>query len=33
LLEHLLAVVRIALVIPWGYVFTNYIKRSGDRWK
>lgn len=28
-----LGVVLCPLVIPWGYVFTNYIKKAGDRWK
>lgn len=25
-------VVIVPLVIPWGYVFANYVKRPGDRW-
>jgi hypothetical protein len=26
-------VVLCPLVIPWGYVFTNYLRKAGDRWK
>jgi hypothetical protein len=26
-------VILCPLVIPWPYVFANYIKRAGDRWK
>jgi hypothetical protein len=29
----LFGVVIVPLVIPWPYVFANYIKRPGDRWK
>src|SRR5690349_12738544 len=28
-----LGVVLCPLVIPWGYVFTHYVKKAGDRWK
>jgi hypothetical protein len=28
-----LGVVLCPLVIPWGYVLTNYIQKPGDRWK
>ncbi|MBV8150331.1 MAG: hypothetical protein JOY59_02140 [Candidatus Eremiobacteraeota bacterium] len=28
-----LGVVLCPIVIPWDYVYTNYIKRPGDRWK
>ncbi len=27
------AVVVDAVVIPWAYVLTNYVKKPGDRWK
>ena len=30
--ECLVAVI-FPIVIPWGYVWANYIKRPGDRWK
>lgn len=26
-------VVLMPLVIPWGYVWRNYVKRPGDRWR
>ena len=26
-------VILMPLVIPWGYVWRNYVKRPGDRWK
>jgi hypothetical protein len=28
-----MGVVLCPLVIPWGYVFTNYVRKAGDRWK
>lgn len=31
--SSILWVVIIPFVIPWGYVFKNYLQRSGDRWK
>ena len=31
--SSILWVVIIPFVIPWGYVFKNYVQRSGDRWK
>jgi hypothetical protein len=27
------AVVADLIVIPWKYVFVNYVKKPGDRWK
>jgi hypothetical protein len=29
----LMGVVLFPLVIPWGYVFANYVKSAGDRWR
>lgn len=29
----LMGVVLFPLVIPWGYAYTHYVKRPGDRWK
>ncbi len=31
--ECLVGVVLCPLVIPWGYVWTNYVKKAGDRWR
>ena len=31
-IECLMGVVICPLVIPWGYVWTNYVKNPGDRW-
>lgn len=28
-----LLIVIFPFVIPWGYVWANFVKRSGDRWK
>jgi hypothetical protein len=28
-----LGVVLCPLVVPWGYVLANYVRRPGDRWK
>ena len=28
----LMGAVLFPIVIPWGYVFTNYVKPRGDRW-
>lgn len=28
----LMGIVLCPLVIPWGYVLTNYLRRPGDRW-
>lgn len=28
----LMGIVLVPLVLPWGYVFRNYLKASGDRW-
>jgi hypothetical protein len=28
-----MGVVLCPLVIPWGYVFRNYLRKAGDRWK
>ena len=30
--QPILMVVVVPLVIPWGYVFRNYVKRPSDRW-
>lgn len=30
--ESLLGVVLCPIVIPWRYVWANYVRRSGDRW-
>jgi hypothetical protein len=32
-LPSILMVVIVPIVIPWPYIFANYVKRSGDRWK
>ena len=32
LIDCMLGVVLVPLVIPWGYVLTNYVKKAGDRW-
>src|SRR5262245_3929759 len=29
----LVAIALDIIVIPWGYVFANYLKKSGDRWR
>ena len=29
----LMGVVLVPLVIPWGYVWTNYVKAPGNRWR
>ena len=31
--DCLFGVVLMALVIPWGYVVANYVRRPGDRWR
>ena len=30
--DCLLGVIICPIVIPWGYVYRNYIRKSGDRW-
>ncbi|HZM14623.1 MAG TPA: hypothetical protein VFE28_01370 [Candidatus Krumholzibacteria bacterium] len=30
--DCLMGVVLVAIAMPWGYVFTHYLRRSGDRW-
>ncbi|HEX8108155.1 MAG TPA: hypothetical protein VF516_10535 [Kofleriaceae bacterium] len=30
--QAILMVVVVPVVIPWGYVFRNYVKRPSDRW-
>ena len=30
--DTMLGVILCPLVIPWGYVFRNYIRKPGDRW-
>ena len=32
LISALVGVVLVPLAIPWGYVFTQYVKAPGDRW-
>lgn len=32
-IECLMGVVLCPLVIPWGYVWTNYVRKAGDRWR
>lgn len=32
LISNLVGVVLVPLVIPWGYVFKQYVKAPGDRW-
>ena len=29
----LMGVVLVPLVLPWGYVWANYVKKPGDRWR
>ena len=29
----LAAMIIVPLLIPWPYVFTNYVKKPGDRWR
>jgi hypothetical protein len=31
--ECLLGVILLPLVVPWGYVWTHYVKKAGDRWR
>lgn len=31
--DCLMGVVLIPLVVPWRYIFANYLKMPGDRWK
>jgi hypothetical protein len=32
-IECLIGVIVCPLVIPWGYFWANYVRRSGDRWR
>jgi hypothetical protein len=32
LINCLLGIVLVPIVVPWGYVFTHYLKAPGDRW-
>jgi len=32
-LSILLGVVLVPLVLPWGYIWKNYVQAPGDRWK
>jgi hypothetical protein len=32
LIACLVGIVLVPLVVPWGYVFKQYIKTPGDRW-
>ena len=31
--DCLVGVILMPIVIPWSYVFTNYVKKRGDRWR
>lgn len=31
--ETMAGVILCPLIIPWGYVWRNYVRRPGDRWK
>ncbi|MGE5692291.1 MAG: hypothetical protein ACM3YF_00755 [Candidatus Zixiibacteriota bacterium] len=31
--DCLIGVILVAIVLPWPYVWANYIKKPGDRWK
>jgi hypothetical protein len=33
LMECLFGVVLVPLVLPWGYVWTHYVRAPGDRWR
>jgi hypothetical protein len=33
LISNLVGVVLVPLAIPWGYVFKQYVKAPGDRWR
>lgn len=33
LINNLVGIVLVPLAIPWGYVFNQYVKASGDPWK
>lgn len=30
---NIMGLIIFPIVIPWSYVFANYVKKSGDRWK
>ncbi len=32
LINCLLGIVLVPIVVPWGYVFRQYVKAPGDRW-
>jgi hypothetical protein len=32
-IDCLVGVILMPIAIPWGYVFSNYVKRSGDPWR
>jgi hypothetical protein len=32
LINCLLGIALVPIVVPWGYVFTHYLKEPGDRW-
>lgn len=32
-IECLIGVILCPVVIPWGYVWVNYVKKSGDSWR
>lgn len=32
-IECLPGVILVPLVLPWGYVWANYVKKAGDRWR
>ncbi len=31
--DNVFGVILCLVVIPWGYVFTNYVRKPGDRWR
>ena len=31
--DNLFGIVLCLVVIPWGYVYANYVKKPGDRWR
>jgi hypothetical protein len=33
LINNLVGIVLVPLAIPWGYVFNQYVKAPGDRWR
>jgi hypothetical protein len=31
--DNIAGIVICLVVIPWGYVYANYVKKPGDRWR